>query len=608
VAKNTDNKSYAKQVALVAPAFMAKSVLGDLPKGAVEFAVEKKVGGSNKSFRSLLGAGLKGRGGGRALGAGLGVLTAPMFLKGVELASSKKKSDRKKGIALLAGSSASFAGTKGLTEGFVESRTSRKAKGLPKSFKADLASGARRGSLKTLIKTPSALLMGASIAASRRKSKGGKSKGKFIMPAVAGAAIGAGSKGMETALSRALYKTPISKKRLMSAMAGGGAAGALGGLALAGVTEAAMRALKPKAPKAKTASLAMLPFELGMAHTVTKGMLGQGRWSRALANKMRLGGLGKTLKSRQMGIGIREGIAGRRTPGFRGAAILNSLMPELRAEREAGQAIGRMLRAVPEGQRGAALRTLQKGVGRNKLLTQTSSGAATPFLSSLDDGVAMALGDKGFYNYRNRWHDMPTFKRWWEKATLGGRGVLGKGLPTAGKLDKPSKLKSTAEDVVGMALPGAVLATGLPLSTALGAHGLAGAGKKLMVSNLPIFHRMGAASFRKGLGHGLGARRERFTEGLGRRLLEHGISPGVSYSQTLGEAIGTAARSAGMSGIGKMVSNRATRPPAIKSNFKRDALLAGGAGAGIGALMNHRNKKKRQSMNIMPPPAVPQFN
>ena len=121
--------NYLPMLAASAPAFAAKAVVGDLPKGAIEHAVEKKLISPKSSLTGNFVHGLKGRGAGRAMGAGMGVLTAPVFLRGIQLAGSDSKSDQKKGLALIAGTGATFAFQKALLEKIQSSRAA--GKGVP---------------------------------------------------------------------------------------------------------------------------------------------------------------------------------------------------------------------------------------------------------------------------------------------------------------------------------------------------------------------------------------------------------------------------------------------------------------------------------------------
>jgi hypothetical protein len=258
-------KNYMQQVGAVAPIFVLKSLIGDMPKGAVEKAVEQKVLGKQSLGKGFT-QGLKGRGFGRALGGGtMGILTAPVFLKGVQLAGSKKKSDRMKGIGLIAGSAGVYQGYKGLTEGFFEGKAKGRAAGLAKAKNLMLTRAA--------YKVPLAVAFGMSVAAGRKKSKKGGEKSKYLIPALAGAGIGALSRGGEAAVGtevksilkgtgrdliaagnknrlKAVFQNPAMRSKILKTVAGAGAGGAagglLGGLVLAGVVDKAMKAMGGK--------------------------------------------------------------------------------------------------------------------------------------------------------------------------------------------------------------------------------------------------------------------------------------------------------------------------------------------------------------------------
>ena len=140
------NKSYFSQVGAVAPAFGAKALLGDLPKGAIEHAVQTKIRNPGTGFNKNLATGFKGRGLGRALGGAAGIATAPIFLKGLSMAGSKAPAEQKKGIALLAGIGGVYAGQKGFLEGY----KSAKSMGMDKA-KA-ITSGLRLGGVRVAYK------------------------------------------------------------------------------------------------------------------------------------------------------------------------------------------------------------------------------------------------------------------------------------------------------------------------------------------------------------------------------------------------------------------------------------------------------------------------
>ena len=179
-----DNRTYLKDLAKVAPVFLAKSVLGDIPTGAVEQAVTKKIKKPKSKLSKEFKDALKGRGLGRGLGSAAGVLTAPLFLKGVELAGSKNKDEATAGLALLGVSNAAFQLPKGTIEKYVESRAAGKSKSV--AAKKGLLTGLSRAAYKT----PGTLIMGLGIAAGRKSKKEGEETSlakKVIVPAATSA-------------------------------------------------------------------------------------------------------------------------------------------------------------------------------------------------------------------------------------------------------------------------------------------------------------------------------------------------------------------------------------------------------------------------------------
>ena len=119
---SSKKRSYLEALASSAPIFGAMDLIGDLPKGAVEKAVESKIRNPAGKTSKYLKQGLKGRGLGRAMGGATGILTAPIFLEGIRLAKSKDPKKQRKGIALLAGTGGIYAAQKGLLEGYQSAR------------------------------------------------------------------------------------------------------------------------------------------------------------------------------------------------------------------------------------------------------------------------------------------------------------------------------------------------------------------------------------------------------------------------------------------------------------------------------------------------------
>ena len=471
---------YWQQAALVAPAFGAKAILGDWPEGALEHAVTARAGGSSKPWNRLFAQGFRGRGGGRALGGIAGITTAPLYLKGLQMAGSKDPSERHKGIALLAGSSAVFAGQKGALEGLFQhqaagaSRTEAVAKGL------------HLGLSRSISKIPFAVMMGMGVAAGRHDDKESPFR-KYVMPGVTGAALGGLSRASEDlgrhmsdrsfrSLVKALPKT-------MPAAAGGAAGGLFGGLVLAKVVDMATKTLTSRKKEASVEKVAFPVVEpvlgalghlakelpiLGALHQAERVGFGYGRagrWAARIPGVRRAAQSLQEARSRHMAIGIREGLAGKADLGWRGGLMLGATVPELAVTRHAGRGLGRLLRNVPEGQRERVLDFLKRNVETRPTLMHTPHGDPTPVLNSLPDAVDRAVGRKALTAERKTWLGKK-LQAAYDTATLGGRDVLGPGLPFPRHLQAASKLREHGPNV-------ALAAAGVPLALGAGAPGLA---------------------------------------------------------------------------------------------------------------------------------------
>ena len=247
--RRENNAGYLKTTAKLAPVFAAKAAIADFPKGAIEATVENKLKGRAFNRASLVQA-LKGKAAGRAVGGVAGVLTAPLFLRGINLAGSKDKKDRAKGLGLLATATGLYGAQKGAFEGYAHART----KSAPRM--KSLAQGARLGLARASHKIPASLLLGASLAAAHKGKDGEKPSiaKKYGLPALTGAAVGAGARGYESVASDmlgrgvGLNKASLAKalRRAIPKTGGGAASGLLGGLVLSGVVDIAKKAIERK--------------------------------------------------------------------------------------------------------------------------------------------------------------------------------------------------------------------------------------------------------------------------------------------------------------------------------------------------------------------------
>ena len=231
---------------------------------------------------------------------------------------------------------------------------------------------------------------------------------------------------------------------------------------------------------------------------------------------------------------------------------------------------------------------------KRRSLTHTPHGTATPLIGAMPDGISMALGDKSFY--RKSKH-LPTFTKIWKKATLGGRGVLGKGLPEAGGLDRHSKARALAENATAGAASIALLSKGLatanPYAIAAGSHGTVGSSKALL-AKLPIMQRMAAKDTRLGMRFGMGLGKEPLLHAVKRQVLDLGVSPGTSYGQMMGETLGRAARTEASGAVRRKLLKGLTQD---KLTLRRAAPTLAGAAAtpfAASALVgnNRRSNKK----------------
>jgi len=275
--KPKEKFKYLPAVAAAAPIFAIKSFAGDLPRKTIEEVIEQRsIAKSQKlkppSVKSIAGKALTGRGlATAAAGAGVGVLTAPIFIKGIttleKAPDAATKKERLKqiglGLGLVGASGAVFQGAKGFGEGYGVAK-SRK---LPTS--ARVGTGTTYSLGRMALKTPAALAVGAGIALGRKK----KDKGplaQYGLPVALGAGAGAAQNTLNAMLdstkgSKKLKKLDILKnlpkalagkkispqynKAVSKALAGGKSGligGALGGAIAAAVLDKAIKRVKNK--------------------------------------------------------------------------------------------------------------------------------------------------------------------------------------------------------------------------------------------------------------------------------------------------------------------------------------------------------------------------
>jgi hypothetical protein len=596
MSKKSDKKSgYGGKILATAPIFALKAIAGDLPRAAVESAVESKIRSPKGSFGTYLKRGVRGRGSGRALGGAVGILTAPIFLEGLRLAKSKKPADRKRGIALLGASGGVYAGQKGVLEGFREARVAGKG------ATSSLGRGARLGLLRAAYKTPGAILLGLGVAEGR---KGKKQSGKYLLPAVFGTAIGALQRGTEHAV---LKGSGSLRQRLLKALpsaAGGAVGGALGGLVLAGAVDQAMKMMKKQSsvsrhmadlekgigrPLMKMAGVAMALVEVSIPffqHMGLKAGMGYGRSGAFLAKRRfarpYMKGIGRA-KTRNLAIGIREGLAGRRSAGWR-SGILSKIgpMPETGINRAYGHMLGGQLRRLPPNMRAPALKKLQDFVRANPGVAYVKGEGPTPVLAQIDKAVDMALGSAPIYGTGR-------MARAYKRVMFSGRGIFDekgpggvrrrvRGLPTAGRRDVPtSALARHGPSVVTGALGLGALGIGAPLAIPL--HLGIGAVKG-SAAYLPAVERMALAQISQGLRHSyLPKAKAPLGERIGGHLVETFLSPGARDPARLAKGLASGGRANIEAAIkAKRLRRRAARQPRVIKSSVAYGVPAGAVG------------------------------
>ena len=247
--KKSKQPGYLSTLGTAAPFFLAKSVLGDLPKGGVEKAIELRLGPKKVPLKKGFMKGIQGRGKGRAIGAMSGVVTAPLYLKSLSLLKSKKKSDQKKGVALLSGVTGLYTVQKGVMEGLGEEL----AGGASRSTALKKALGLGVGRLS--YKIPAALLLAKGLTGGTSGKGKKKNDNSLLAAAIGGAGAGTlnrlgdtGIKEVTNKLTSKGYKfgPKTFAKKLVAGGASGAVAGALGGLVLSKAISAANKALKNK--------------------------------------------------------------------------------------------------------------------------------------------------------------------------------------------------------------------------------------------------------------------------------------------------------------------------------------------------------------------------
>jgi hypothetical protein len=251
--RDSSKDSYLSTTAKLAPLFVAKAVLGDFPKALLEKGVESVVAG-----RGLKGVSSVFRGAsGRTLGAIAGVATAAPFMKGLGMAKSDDPSRRRNGLALMAASTTGFQAFKSLAEHVGEH-----------PGRAGVIKGLRSGAVRSLIKTPQAIMLGAALAKSQNsRERGGNSS---LAPIVTGALAGGATRAVEGLFDGVPRSSLL--RHVSSKAAGGVAGGAIAGLVLDRVVDLAKRRMKEK--KAGATATSTNSSEKRLRTGANKGRLG----------------------------------------------------------------------------------------------------------------------------------------------------------------------------------------------------------------------------------------------------------------------------------------------------------------------------------------------
>lgn len=615
---NTDKEQgYLSMLAAAAPVFALKSVVGDMPKAAVEHAVEQTSLHGSGNFGKYLARGFRGKGAGRALGAGLGILTAPLFLRGTRLLESRKDEDRRKGYALVAGSTAALAGAKG----FFENAAGALAQGKNPAVAA--SKGAILGTIRAGYKVPMALATAAGVAAGRAKAEDDP-RMKYVLPVAMGIGAGAISRSIEeaaeTGISRNRKQLLSAKglRKLRAAGLGGAAGGAIGGLVLAKAVDMLAPKKEKQAGVALDTSMAIgklllegAPIALAQ-HATTGAGYGYKSQSRVLGKLIGNKLLRKhqmatnTHRARQIGLGIKEGLYGESVAPLTSKLLsdigpgIGGLSPESNAYRELGISLGRSLRDKPAQERERYLQRIQKFLLDRPDTLKGQEGELNPLTGPLAAGISMAIGERPMYHTSKHF---PTFKRWGIKAMHGTSGAhANEGLPTElGTLQREAGwLKSNYPHIlaagagVGAALTGAPWFVAAPLGHA------AFSGGKNMVTTIPIVKKEVTKSLHRGIRYGAFPNAP-FRPSLG---LEYGLSPATTMMERSLKPIVRAVRDEEVAKlVGKTRGYIADAKDKIiakkvDTTIPKALLAPAGAGAaaglvGMSLLQNSKNKKRK---------------
>jgi hypothetical protein len=225
-AKDKERKSGYGRKMLAALPFAAATGATDVPKGWVDKYVEQTIRGVKDAKETPLRAAYA-RGAGRF---GAGLVTSPVFLSGLKDLRSEDKDTRRRGYAKVVGAGTAFSAMKGGIEGGVLGSAGGRAHALKKIKGIAGARGIVGLGGGVLTARAAASAMG-------KKSEKGKKDSwkKYVVPAAAGAAIGAGEGAFEEAWTKGLKG--VTRRGLAAGAGGRAAASAIGTVALAGLAK-----------------------------------------------------------------------------------------------------------------------------------------------------------------------------------------------------------------------------------------------------------------------------------------------------------------------------------------------------------------------------------
>ena len=239
IAADDASKNYASRMVATLPIAIAKGFV-DLPKGAVDKAVDLTIRtGKVPSLPKLVGRAV-GRGGGTI---GAGVFTTPMFFRGMkDLQNAKTKKERNSAAAKVLGAGFAYSAIKGAIETVGE-------KGLSGTKPKDIFRIAKNvGGVRGLIGVGSAALTAKAITSSRKKKD---SKNRVFRDALAGGLVGAGKGALDELAEHGLrrIKTPKGIRGVAARSGGRVASGMIGAAALGKLFDSYMKKTSSEKPK-----------------------------------------------------------------------------------------------------------------------------------------------------------------------------------------------------------------------------------------------------------------------------------------------------------------------------------------------------------------------